>query len=77
MNDLHWKSYDVEKAEGGSQTARFEALIKAKAGKPAVKLIKTYKVFHGSAFQFSRAGRNRPRGYQGRYEKYCWRFPDD
>jgi len=48
LNDLHWKSYDVEKAEGGSQTARFEALIKAKAGKPAVKLIKTYKVFHGS-----------------------------
>ena len=47
LNDLHWKSYDVEKAEDGSQTARFEAIIKDDKGQPVVKLIKTYKVTPG------------------------------
>jgi len=44
LNDLHWKSDDVD----GSQTARFEAVIKDAAGEPVIKLIKTYKVTPGS-----------------------------
>ncbi len=47
LNDLHWKSYDVEKAEDGSQTARFEAIIKDDKGQPVFKLTKTYKVTPG------------------------------
>jgi YidC/Oxa1 family membrane protein insertase len=51
LNDLHWKSYDGEKAEDGSQTqtARFEATIKVKdTNEPVIKLIKTYRIFPGS-----------------------------
>jgi len=51
LNDLHWKSYDVEKAKDGSQTqtARFEATIKVQdTNEPVIKLIKTYRVFPGS-----------------------------
>jgi YidC/Oxa1 family membrane protein insertase len=44
LDKLHWKSYDVEKAYDGSQTARFEAIIKTSAGEPVVKLTKIYKV---------------------------------
>jgi YidC/Oxa1 family membrane protein insertase len=43
LDRLHWKSYGVEKDYDGSQTARFEAVIKDAAGEPAVKLSKTYK----------------------------------
>jgi len=49
LNKLHWKTFDVETAEDGSQTARFEAVIKIKdTNEPVVKLIKTYKVSVGS-----------------------------
>jgi len=45
LNELHWKSFDVVTASDGSQTARFEAVIKDKgADEPVVKLTKTYKV---------------------------------
>jgi len=48
LQDLHWKSYDVEKADD-SQTARFEATIKVQdTNEPVIKLIKTYKVTPGS-----------------------------
>ena len=48
LDGLHWKSYGVEKNYDGSQTARFEAIIKTLAGRPVVKLTKTYKVAVGS-----------------------------
>jgi len=48
LNNLHWKSYGVEKDYDGSETARFEAVIKDAAGKPVVMLTKTYKVVVGS-----------------------------
>jgi len=50
LQDLHWKSYDVEKAVDGSpQTACFEATIKVQdTNEPVIKLIKTYRVFPGS-----------------------------
>ena len=44
LQDLHFKSLGKEVAEDGSQTARFEAIIKTSAGEPVVKLLKTYKV---------------------------------
>jgi len=45
LQNLHWKSFDLEKAEDGSQTARFEAIIKLQGtDEPVVKLTKTYKV---------------------------------
>ncbi|MGD8501530.1 MAG: YidC/Oxa1 family insertase periplasmic-domain containing protein, partial [Phycisphaerales bacterium] len=45
LQDLHWKSFGVEKAGDGSQTARFEATIIIKATRePIIKLTKTYKV---------------------------------
>ncbi len=44
LQDLHFKSYGVEKDYDGSETARFEAIIKTSAGEPVVKLLKTYKV---------------------------------
>jgi YidC/Oxa1 family membrane protein insertase len=49
LDRLHWKSFDVEKGADGSQTARFEAIIKVEdTGEPAIKLIKTYKVIPNS-----------------------------
>jgi len=50
LNGLHWESFGVEKDYiDGSQTARFEALIKVKdTGEPVIKLTKTYKVVPGS-----------------------------
>jgi YidC/Oxa1 family membrane protein insertase len=53
LQDLHWESYDVEKGADGSQTARFELVIKTVSDKtavkkPVVKLIKTYKIVPGS-----------------------------
>jgi len=49
LNELHWKSYPVEKLADGSQAARFEAVIKVKdTGEPAIKLTKSYKVVPGS-----------------------------
>jgi YidC/Oxa1 family membrane protein insertase len=44
LDKLHWKSYDVEKGYDGTQTARFEAIIKTSADEPVIKLTKTYKV---------------------------------
>ena len=48
LQDLDWKSFGVEKDYDGSQTARFEVVIKVKdTGEPVFKLIKTYKVTPG------------------------------
>ena len=45
LDRLHWKSLGKETAEDGSQTARFEAIIKiVGTDEPVVKLIKTYKI---------------------------------
>ena len=49
LDILHWKSLDKETAEDGSQTARFEAIIKiVNTDEPVLKLIKTYKINPGS-----------------------------
>ncbi len=48
LGKLHWKSYGVEKDYDGSETARFEAVIKDAVGEPVVKLTKIYKVAVGS-----------------------------
>jgi YidC/Oxa1 family membrane protein insertase len=45
LNKLDWKSFGVETAADGSQTARFEAIIKRKeTGQPVLKLTKIYKI---------------------------------
>jgi len=45
LNRLDWKSFDAETADDGSQTARFEAIIKREdTGQPALKLTKIYKI---------------------------------
>ena len=45
LDRLHWKSLDKEIIEDGSQTARFEAIIKiVGTDEPVLKLIKTYKI---------------------------------
>ncbi|MFB0552352.1 MAG: YidC/Oxa1 family insertase periplasmic-domain containing protein [Phycisphaerae bacterium] len=45
LDRLHWKSLDKEITEDGSQTARFEAIIKiVGTNEPVLKLIKTYKI---------------------------------
>jgi len=45
LNKLDWKCFDVETADEGSQTARFEAIIKREdTGRPALKLTKIYKI---------------------------------
>jgi len=48
LDRLHWQSYGVEKDYDGSQTVRFEAIIKTSSGEPAIKLTKSYKVAVGS-----------------------------
>ncbi len=49
LNGLHWKSYEVEHSSDGSQTARFEAVIKARnTAEPVMKLTKTFQVFPAS-----------------------------
>jgi YidC/Oxa1 family membrane protein insertase len=49
LDELHWRSYGVERDYDGSQTARFEAIIKNEnTGEPVVKLNKTYKLVPGS-----------------------------
>ncbi len=50
LNRLHWQFFEVGKDYyDGSQTARFEAIIKNKdTGQPVVKLTKTYRVMVGS-----------------------------
>jgi YidC/Oxa1 family membrane protein insertase len=49
LDRLLWKSYDVETAQDGSQTARFEAIIKRQdTGEPVIKLTKTYKISRDS-----------------------------
>ena len=45
LNKLHWKSFEPETDEDGSQTARFEAIIKNEnTSESVLKLIKTYKI---------------------------------
>lgn len=49
LDKLNWKSLGVEKDYDGSQTARFEAILKNKAtDEPVIKLTKTYKIVSGS-----------------------------
>lgn len=49
LDRLQWKSGGVENAQDGSQTARFEAIIKIRdTNEPVVKLTKTYEVRPGS-----------------------------
>ena len=48
LNRLSWRSTGVEKGYDSSQKARFEAIINGPSGEPAMKLIKTYKVYAGS-----------------------------
>ena len=49
LDELHWRSYGVERDYDSSQTARFEAIIKNEnTGEPVVKLNKTYRVVLGS-----------------------------
>ena len=49
LDRLEWKSSDTETADDGSQTARFEAVIKNEdTGEPVLKLTKTYKVSRDS-----------------------------
>ena len=45
LSRLNWMGGDVETDADGVQTAKWEAEIISSAGEPAVKLIKTYKVF--------------------------------
>ncbi|MHC4187999.1 MAG: YidC/Oxa1 family insertase periplasmic-domain containing protein, partial [Planctomycetota bacterium] len=45
LNNLYWKSYDVEIAADGSQTARFETVItESSTEQPVIKVTKTYSV---------------------------------
>ena len=45
LDRLNWRSFDVETGEDGSQTARFEAIIKdVRSGEAVIKLTKIYKV---------------------------------
>lgn len=45
LQDLHWRSGDMETATDGTQTVRFEAVIKdTSTDKPVVKLVKIYQV---------------------------------
>ena len=45
LDKLDWITSDAETLQNGLQVARFEAIIKDKTtGKPAIKLIKTYRV---------------------------------
>jgi len=49
LDRLQWKSGGVENAQDGSQTARFEAIIKVKGtNNPVVKLTKSFEVRLGS-----------------------------
>ena len=49
LDKLNWQLLESEKTEDGSQTARFEAVIKVRGtNKPVIKLVKTYRVTIGS-----------------------------
>jgi len=49
LNRLDWKSFDAETEDDGSQTARFETIIKRNdTDEPAFKLTKIYKISLGS-----------------------------
>jgi len=49
LDKLLWKSFDAETAQDGSQTARFEAIIKRQdTSEPVIKLTKTYKLSRDS-----------------------------
>jgi len=49
LDKLHWRLLDTEKTEDGSQTARFEAVVKVQGtNKQVCKLIKTYRLTTGS-----------------------------
>jgi YidC/Oxa1 family membrane protein insertase len=44
LDKLSWESFDVETAEDGSQTVRFQVVIKDPGGQPILRLNKTYKI---------------------------------
>ena len=44
LDRLHWQSFGVEKVSDGSESVRFEAVIKTLSGEPVIKLTKRYKV---------------------------------
>ena len=49
LDKLHWKSFEPETEEDGSQTARFETTIKNEGtGEPVLKLTKTYQISRDS-----------------------------
>jgi YidC/Oxa1 family membrane protein insertase len=49
LNKLEWKSFDAETTDDGSQSARFEAIIKRQdTDQPVLKLIKTYRIARDS-----------------------------
>jgi YidC/Oxa1 family membrane protein insertase len=49
LDKLDWQTSNVQSLQDGSQTASFEATIKAEdSGSPVIKLIKTYKVIPDS-----------------------------
>ena len=49
LDRLNWKSTSVQNGQGGSQIARFEAIIKLEStGEPAIRLVKSYEVRPGS-----------------------------
>ena len=49
LNKLDWKSFDPETADNGSQSARFEAIIKRQdTDQPVLKLTKTYRIHRNS-----------------------------
>ena len=49
LDKLHWKTFERETSEDGSQTARFEATIKNETtSEPVLKLIKTYRISRDS-----------------------------
>jgi len=49
LHRLHWRSFGPETAADGSQSARFEAIIKRRdTGQPVLKLTKTYRIARDS-----------------------------
>ncbi len=49
LNKLHWKSFEPENHEDGSQTVQFEATIKNETtDEPVLKLTKTYRISRSS-----------------------------
>jgi YidC/Oxa1 family membrane protein insertase len=48
MGKLHWENFGIERGADGTESARFEAVIRDGEGEAVVKLVKSYKVSVGS-----------------------------